>query len=100
MQNIDLKNLTSEELDQLRIDILNEQERRQRLLDIPAQVKQLVGAYETSGGDRAQLVSEIVTPHERAEQVLPGGDSSDTIQDEQTNQETNENGTTESTTST
>lgn len=59
MKEIDIKQLTDEELDDLRISVLNEKERRQRLADIPQQVKALAAAYESDGGDKTVLVGEI-----------------------------------------
>lgn len=96
MQEIDLSTFTDDELRSLRLRVLNEQERRQRLLDIPDQVRQLVNDYDHSGGDRAQLVDDITSPSARPLDDLAPAPSDDTINEEKSNQETNENESTNS----
>ena len=52
---MDLTTLDSEELDQLRRDVLAEQERRENLARIPAQIEVLREKYVAGGGDPADL---------------------------------------------
>ena len=47
---MDLRTLTDDELEQHRIDVLNEIERRQRLTQSPAQVAQIARSYTEDGG--------------------------------------------------
>lgn len=56
---MDLKPLTNDELEQLRIDVLTEQERRANLAAIPQQVAALAQTYAAGGGDRALLAAAI-----------------------------------------
>jgi hypothetical protein len=56
---MDLKTLTDDELEQYRIDVLTEQERRANLAAIPAQVAQLAQTYAAGGGDPAVLVQAL-----------------------------------------
>lgn len=53
----DLKTLDQEELEQLRVDVLNELERRSNLESIPNQVKQLADTYVDGGGSRDDLIA-------------------------------------------
>lgn len=55
----DLKTLDQEQLEQLRIDVLNEIERRSNLESIPNQVKQLADTYVGGGGNREDLVAAV-----------------------------------------
>lgn len=55
----DLKTLEQEELEQLRIDVLNEIERRSNLESIPNQVKQLATTYVDGGGSIDDLVAAL-----------------------------------------
>lgn len=60
---MDFTTYDDEQLDRLRIDVLNEQERRQRLADVPAQVADLARRYKDAGGDpAADLAEAIVVP--------------------------------------
>ena len=56
---MDLKTLTDDELEQYRVDVLTEQERRQRLSAIPTQVTQLAGQFVADGGDKTILVDAL-----------------------------------------
>ena len=56
---MDLKALSDDDLDALRIQVLNEQERRQRLSAIPTQVTQLAGQFVADGGDKTTLVDAL-----------------------------------------
>lgn len=56
---MDLTTLTDEDLDALRIDVANEQERRQRLASAPEQVAQIAARFTEDGGDTADLVAAI-----------------------------------------
>lgn len=51
----DLCELTDEELDQHRRDVLTEQERRSAIETIPAQIAELKDKYLEGGGDPANL---------------------------------------------
>lgn len=57
--DIDLTNLTDEQLDEQRVAILTEQERRQRMAMIPEQVRDLADQYEAGGGSRQSLVDAL-----------------------------------------
>ena len=61
---MDLKTLTVDELDDLRRDVLTEQERRENLAAIPEQVAALAKVYREGGGDEAALV-DALSPEER-----------------------------------
>lgn len=52
---MNLKTLTDEDLDALRIDVLTERERRAALADIPTQITELAAAFTNGGGDPADL---------------------------------------------
>ena len=52
---MDLKKLSDEELDQLRRDVLTEQERRENLARIPAQIEELKQKYVEGGGNPKDL---------------------------------------------
>lgn len=52
---MNLEELTDDELDQLRVDVLNEQERRANLLRIPGQMSDLIDKYVQGGGDKEDL---------------------------------------------
>ena len=61
---MDLKTLPDDELDDLRRDVLTEQERRENLAAIPEQVAALAKVYREGGGDEAALV-DALTAEER-----------------------------------
>lgn len=52
---IDLREMTDEELDDHRRDVLKEIERRDRLEQIPEQIEKLRNEYENAGGDLGDL---------------------------------------------
>lgn len=52
---MDLKTLTDEELDQLRVDVATEQERRQALATIPDQIVELREKFLAGGGKPEDL---------------------------------------------
>ena len=56
---MNLKELTTEELEELRVDVAVECERRAALAEIPEQVKALADTFATGGGDRAELLAAI-----------------------------------------
>ena len=56
---MDYKTLTDDELDQARIDIANEQERRANLAQIPAAISELAAKYKEGGGDREELLKAV-----------------------------------------
>lgn len=58
---MDLTALTNEELDQHRVDVANEQERRTRLAQVPTQIADMVRRYVEDGGDIA-VVQAAVEP--------------------------------------
>lgn len=57
--DFDLSTLTDEQLDEQRVAILTEQERRQRMAAIPNQIKDLADQYEAGGGSRQSLVDAL-----------------------------------------
>lgn len=59
---IELQNLTDTEMDALRVQVLTEIERRQRMAEIPAQVAELATAYRAGGGDPDTLLDAINHP--------------------------------------
>ena len=59
MTDTELKALSDDDLDALRIQVLNEQERRQRLSAIPTQVTQLAGQFVADGGDKTTLIDAL-----------------------------------------
>ena len=48
-----------EQLDQLRVDVLTEQERRANLAQIPATIQELAAKYTEGGGDREELLKAV-----------------------------------------
>lgn len=56
---MDLQELSDDELDALRRDVLIEQERRAAIATIPGQVAQLAEKYAAGGGDPATLLYAI-----------------------------------------
>ena len=52
---MDLTNLSDDGLDQLRRDVLTEQERRANLAQIPDQIAELREKYVAGGGDPGDL---------------------------------------------
>ena len=56
---MDLKTLTDDELEQHRVDVLTEQERRQRLANAPTQISQIAAAFITDGGDLTTLTDAL-----------------------------------------
>lgn len=59
---VDFSRFDDEQLDQLRVDVLTEQERRANLTQIPAQVTELAKTYRDGGGNPDDLVAAITTP--------------------------------------
>ena len=58
---VDLTIFDDEQLDQLRVDVLTEQERRANLAQIPAQVTELAKTYRAGGGDANALMDAVRT---------------------------------------
>lgn len=58
---MDLRTLTDDELEQHRVDVLTEQERRQRLATAPQQVTQIATAYIADGGDLTALTQAVTS---------------------------------------
>lgn len=56
---MELHALTDQELDQLRIEILTERERRVNLERIPEQIRDLATTYRDGGGDEEALEGAI-----------------------------------------
>lgn len=56
---VDFSRFTDDQLDQLRVDVLTEQERRANLSQIPNQVTELAKAYRAGGGDEDALIQAI-----------------------------------------
>lgn len=58
---MDLANLDDDQLERHRVDVLNEQERRQRLADTPTLVADLARRYVDDGGNPADLQAALNT---------------------------------------
>ena len=56
---MDYKELTDEQLDEARIAIMTEQERRANLSQIPATIQELATKYTEGGGDREELLKAV-----------------------------------------
>lgn len=56
---MDYKNLTDEQLDEARQEILIEQERRANLAQIPETIKELSSKYTDGGGGRDELLKAV-----------------------------------------
>ncbi|WP_164745271.1 hypothetical protein [Georgenia faecalis] len=56
---MDLTELTNDDLDALRRDVLTEQERRAALATIPAQVAELARVYVDGGGNLETLTAAL-----------------------------------------
>lgn len=56
---MDFTQYDDDRLDQIRIQILREQERRQRVTQIPQQVADLAKQFVDGGGDRDDLVKAV-----------------------------------------
>lgn len=56
---MDLSTLADADLVALRIDVADEQERRNRLADAPAQVAAIAAQYVEDGGDLANLTAAL-----------------------------------------
>ncbi|WP_251439151.1 hypothetical protein [Microbacterium sp. USTB-Y] len=56
---MDLATLTDDDLSALRFAVAVEQERRQALATIPAQVAQLAARFVDGGGDRAVMLDAV-----------------------------------------
>ena len=52
---VDLSLYNDKHLDALRVQVLNEKERRQRMAAIPAAIADLVTRYEADGGNKADI---------------------------------------------
>ena len=63
--DMDLKALTDEDLDGLRVGVAVEQERRANLAAIPEQIEQLAKVYREGGGDE-QALTAALTPEQVA----------------------------------
>lgn len=68
---MDLRELNDEELEQHRISVLTEIERRHDLAMIPHQVESLVEKYTAGGGD-VQVLVDCVTDPRHVEEVPNG----------------------------
>lgn len=62
---MDLRSLTTEELDGLRRAVRIEQERRENLAAIPHQIEQLAKVYRDGGGSEERL-QDALTPEQIA----------------------------------
>ena len=62
---MDLRALADTELDELRIDVAVEQERRANLAAIPEQIKELAEKFRDGGGDEDALIGAL-TPEQEA----------------------------------
>lgn len=60
--NIDFSTMSDEDLENLRVVVNDEVDRRYRRSTIPAQIQQLKALYIQEGGDPADLPADGVTP--------------------------------------
>lgn len=56
---MDIRELTDEELEQLRLELGVEIERRQSLVTIPVQIASLTDTYIAAGGDPDELTTKV-----------------------------------------
>lgn len=56
---MDLRTLTDDELDALRVDVLTEQERRDNLARIPEDIAVMAAKYREGGGEESALTDAI-----------------------------------------
>ena len=56
---MDFSELTNEEINRLRVEIIAEIERRESLEAIPHQISQLARAYTAAGGDPANITNSL-----------------------------------------
>jgi hypothetical protein len=61
---MDLTTLSDDDLDTLRVDVTNEQERRATLATTLATVRALAARYAAAGGDSAEVVAAASEPDE------------------------------------
>lgn len=59
---VDFTKFDDAQLDQLRVEVLTEQERRANLAHIPEQVAELARTYRAGGGDENALMDAISAP--------------------------------------
>ena len=64
--DMDLRALTDDELDGLRIDVAIEQERRANLAAIPEQIKELAEKFRDGGGDEDALMGALTSEQDAA----------------------------------
>ena len=57
---MDISTLTETELDALRVEVLNEQERRANLATIPQTVADLAARFIAGGGEQATIEAVVV----------------------------------------
>lgn len=62
---MDLRTLSDDDLDQMRRDVLIEQERRANLAHIPEQVRALAQTFRDGGGDE-QALADALSPEQAA----------------------------------
>jgi hypothetical protein len=70
---MDITTLTDEQLAEHLDAVLNEQERRRRLANVPRQIASLTALYVADGGDRAVCVEAANEPAPAAEEGEPVG---------------------------
>ena len=56
---VDFKTLTDEQLCEAQQSILEEQERRDNLAQIPTAIQELAAKYTEGGGDREELIKAV-----------------------------------------
>lgn len=59
MATTEYSKLTDAQLEQTRVALMSELERRRNLARIPADVRSLMEQYEAAGGDPAELTAEL-----------------------------------------
>ena len=56
---MDFRDFTDDQLDETRDAVLNEQERRANLAQIPTTIQELAAKYTEGGGDREDLLKAV-----------------------------------------
>lgn len=72
LTNEQLQQLSDQDFDKLREDIMSEQVRRNRLREIPKEVANLRKQFEAVGGSADELMTQLTTPQSETEDVING----------------------------
>lgn len=66
---MELTTLTDEQLEEHRVSLLAELDRRNKLRDIPNDIRKLAQDFESLGGSRTDLIAKIEEP---TDELAPG----------------------------